>query len=157
MKLTIIPSDKTIGIDNNFLLKIKENLSWIPSNIHAVQWDETWGEIEYNDGTPNKKIEELGIYEQAIEDYQNEIQRKEDETIAKENARDYWEELRVKRNSNLQECDWTQIPDAPLSDTQKTEWQNYRLLLRNLPENIQDPKSLVLDSLHSDWPTQPQK
>lgn len=157
MKLTIIPSDKTIGIDNNFLLNIKENLSWIPSNIHAVQWYETWGEIEYNDGTPNKKIEELGIYEQAIEDYQNEIQRIEDETIAKENARDYWEELRKKRNSNLQQCDWTQIPDAPLSDTQKTEWQNYRLLLRNLPENIQDPKSLVLDSLHSDWPTQPQK
>jgi len=157
MKLTIIPSDKTIGIDNNFLLKIKENLSWIPSNIHAVQWDETWGEIEYNDGTPNKKIEELGIYEQAIKDYQNEIQRRKDEKIAEENARDYWEELRVERNSKLQECDWTQIPDAPLSDTQKTEWQNYRLLLRNLPENIQDPKSLVLDSLHSDWPTQPQK
>jgi hypothetical protein len=161
MRLTIVPEDKLISIDNHSLLGMKENLSWIPSNIHAVQWYETWGEVEYNDGSPNEKIEELGIYQQAVIDHQNEIQRIEDEKIAAEivaeNARDYWKELRVIRNFNLQECDWTQIPDAPLSDTQKTEWQNYRQLLRNLPENIQDPKPLVLDSSHSDWPTKPQE
>jgi hypothetical protein len=161
MKLTIIPSDKTICIDEQCILGIQQDLSWIPTDIHALQWYDTYGEVEYNDGSPNEKIEELGIYQQAVIDHQNEIQRIEDEKItaeiAAENARNYWKELRVIRNFNLQECDWTQIPDAPLSDTQKTEWQNYRQLLRNLPENIQDPKPLVLDSSHSDWPTKPQE
>jgi hypothetical protein len=67
MRLTIIPGDKAIGIGGEFLLKIQEDLSWIPSNVRAVQWYDTWGEIEYGDGFPNEKIEELGIYEQATQ------------------------------------------------------------------------------------------
>ena len=58
MRLIIIPSDKAIGIDGEFFSKIGEDLSWIPSNIHAIQWYDTWGEVEYNDGSPNEKIEE---------------------------------------------------------------------------------------------------
>ena len=159
MKLTIVPGDKAIGIDGEFLLKIQEDLSWIPTNIHALQWYDTYGEVEYNDGSPNEKIEELGIYQQAVIDYQNEIQRLEDEKIAQEAAseaaRDYWSELRMMRDQLLSNSDWTQIPDAPLTETQKTAWQTYRQQLRDLPENIQDPKPLVLDSSHSDWPISP--
>jgi hypothetical protein len=159
MKLTIVPSDKTICIDGQCILEIQQDLSWIPTNIHALQWYDTYGEVEYNDGSPNEKIEELGIYQQAVIDYQNEIQRLEDEKIAQEAAseaaRDYWVELRIMRDQLLSNSDWTQIPDAPLTETQKTAWQTYRQQLRDLPENIQDPKPLVLDSSHSDWPISP--
>lgn len=159
MKLTIVPSDKTICIDGQCILEIQQDLSWIPTNIHALQWYDTYGEVEYNDGSPNEKIEELGIYQQAVIDYQNEIQRLEDEKIAQEAAseaaRDYWSELRMMRDQLLSNSDWTQIPDAPLTETQKTAWQTYRQQLRDLPENIQDPKPLVLDSSHSDWPISP--
>ena len=159
MKLTIVPSDKTICIDGQCILKIQQDLSWIPTNIHALQWYDTYGEVEYNDGSPNEKIEELGIYQQAVIDYQNEIQRLEDEKIAQEAAseaaKDYWAELRIMRDQLLSNSDWTQIPDAPLTETQKTTWQTYRQQLRDLPENIQDPKPLVLDSSHSDWPISP--
>ena len=159
MRLTIVPSDKTICIDGQGILGIQQDLSWIPTNIHALQWYDTYGEIEYNNGSPNEKIEELGIYQQAVIDYQNEIQRLENEKIAQEAAfeaaRDYWKEFRNLRDYRLKESDWTQIPDAPLTETQKTSWQTYRQQLRDLPENIQDPKPLVLDSSHSDWPISP--
>lgn len=158
MRLIIIPEDKLIAINNQYL-NCKQDLSWIPTNIHALQWYDTYGEIEYNDGSPNEKIEELGIYQQAVIDHQNEIQRLEDEKIAQEAAfeaaRDYWGGLRIMRDQLLSNCDWTQIPDAPLTETQKVAWQTYRQQLRDLPENIQDPKPLVLDSSHSDWPISP--
>lgn len=159
MRLTIISSDKTICIDGQCISGIEQDLSWIPTNIHALQWYDTYGEVEYNDGSPNEKIEELGIYQQAVIDYQNEIQRLENEKIAKEAAleaaRNYWDELRIMRDKLLSMSDWTQIPDAPLTETQKIVWQTYRQQLRDLPENIQDPKPLVLNSSHSDWPISP--
>lgn len=153
MRITIIPGDKAIGIDGLFFLNIEEDLSWIPANIHAVQWYNTWGEIEYNDGSPNEKIEELGIFEQAIEDHKNEIQRLKDEEDRKESERDYWKELRILRNALLTDSDWTQSRDVLLDNDQ--EWKDYRQTLRDLPDNIDDPKFLVLDPNHSDWPTPP--
>jgi hypothetical protein len=152
MKLTIIPSDKYIAVDSDGILKIQQDLSWIPSNVHALQWYDTWGEVEYNDGTANERIEELGIFEQAVADFNNEKQRIQDELDAIEAARDYWEELRILRNQRLSDCDWTQVADVQLSDAQKAEWTLYRQQLRDLPENIADPKPLVLDPNHSSWP-----
>ena len=159
MRIAIIPSDKSIGIDGEFLLKIEQDFSWIPENVHAVQWYDTWGEVEYADGSPNERIEELGLYEQAIVDFNNEIQRIEDKQKAQEEAieasRDYWEELRDLRNQRLTQSDWTQVYDAPLTELQKTAWQTYRQQLRDLPENITEPKPLVLDSNHPSWPILP--
>lgn len=159
MRLTIIPSDKAIGINGEFISNIGEDLSWVPSDIHAVQWYDTWGEIEYNDGSPNEKIEELGIFSQASETFENEKVRLENERLAEEAAleaaRDYWAELRSKRDQLLSNCDWTQSPDSPLSDAKKEEWRIYRQALRDLPDNISDPKPLVIDSNHSDWPLAP--
>lgn len=156
MRITIIPADKYISIDNEAFTQMKhQDLSWIPSNVHALQWYDTWGEVEYNDGTLNERIEELGIFEQVFVDFNNEKKRIEDEKIAEEMARDYWEELRDLRNLRLLECDWTQVADVQLSDAQKTEWTLYRQQLRDLPENITDPKPLVLDYNHSSWPIIP--
>jgi hypothetical protein len=159
MKLTIIPVDRSITINQETIFNIEQNLDWIPENIHAVQWYDTYGEIEYKTNVPNEKIFELGIFEQAIIDYNNEKNRIEEEKIQKEleieSSRDYWKELRDIRNYKLQECDWTQILDTPLSEEQKINWKNYRQELRNLPENIQDPKPLVLDLSHLSWPINP--
>jgi len=159
MRLIIIPGDNFISIDGQGFLNIEQDLSWIPQNVHAVQWYDTWGEVEYNDGSQNERIEELGIFEQAIEDYNNEDERIENKKIndaeETEAARDYWEELRVLRNRRLTESDWTQVADAPLTEEQKDAWKNYRQQLRDLPENINDPKPLVLDPNHSNWTIKP--
>ena len=61
-----------------------------------------------------------------------EVVSKPESTNAEKNAAAL-EELRVKRDSALQWCDWTQVPDSPLTDTKKTEWATYRQTLRDLP------------------------
>ena len=53
------------------------------------------------------------------------------------------------------QSDWTQLPDVQLSEEQKESWRIYRQQLRDLPENVEDPKPLVLDINHSDWPVAP--
>lgn len=152
MRLTIVPVDKSIILDGKALIRIKQDLSWIPSDIHAVQWYDDCGEVEYNDGKPNEKITSLGIYEQAIIDHNNELERRIREL---EESRDYWEELRGIRNHYLFNSDWTQFTDSPLLDDKKLEWQLYRQKLRELPEIVTDPKPLVLDLNHPDWPVPP--
>lgn len=42
-------------------------------------------------------------------------------------------ELRRIRNEMLLGCDWTQLPNAPLTDEKKKEWETYRQALRDLP------------------------
>jgi len=160
MRLTIIPADKSIGIDGQFLLNIQQDLSWIPQDIHAVQWFGDHGSIEYIESIPNLEITELGIFEQAILDYNNEIQRIESEEelkkIQQELSRDYWQELREVRNSLLLRTDWTQLPDNNLTNEQKDAWAIYRQALRNITDEINDPKPLVLDLNHPYWPIPPQ-
>jgi hypothetical protein len=58
-------------------------------------------------------------------------------------------QLRQQRNSKLQECDYTQLVDAPLSVEQKALWAIYRQALRDLPANTLIPSNPV-------WPTQPE-
>lgn len=47
MRLTIIPVDGTIGVDNYFYSNLDLTSCNIPSNIHALQWYETEGEVEF--------------------------------------------------------------------------------------------------------------
>jgi hypothetical protein len=74
--------------------------------------------------------------------------RKPDEEIEAVEVHKYWLTLRKNRNGLLSESDWTQIPDAPLTEAQKTEWQTYRQQLRDLPANTEDPRNVT-------WPTKP--
>lgn len=66
-----------------------------------------------------------------------------EETRAKTDA--LWEQIRIKRNRLLAECDWTQLSDSPVD---KTAWAEYRQILRDLPDNWTDPRLVV-------WPEPP--
>ena len=57
-------------------------------------------------------------------------------------------EVRSQRNQLLSESDWTQIPDSPLSDSNKTAWATYRQALRDITDN-----ATSLDDVT--WPTKP--
>ena len=74
------------------------------------------------------------------------IRPKTQEEINQENE-GLWISIRSKRNMLLQESDWTQIPDSPLPEGKKLEWQGYRLNLRNIT-NQPDPKNII-------WPVKP--
>ena len=61
---------------------------------------------------------------------------------AAENAREtisVWNTFRIARNALLASNDWTQGADSPLTDEVKAEWAVHRQLLRDLPENTDDP------------------
>jgi len=60
-------------------------------------------------------------------------------------------ELRLRRDLMLADTDWTQLPDSPLSDSAKNEWQEYREKLRNLPSENED----ILDIDDVSFPTPP--
>ena len=42
-------------------------------------------------------------------------------------------DIRKQRNAILSQTDWTQMPDSPLTDTQKAQYKAYRQALRDLP------------------------
>ena len=44
--------------------------------------------------------------------------------------------LRNIRNQLLEESDWTQMSDSPLSTEKKTEWQDYRQELRDITKKF---------------------
>ena len=66
MTLTIIKDDKFVSVDGEGLIL---NAVVLASNIHAVQFDGTNGEIEYNDGTANEAITSISAYSTITDDH----------------------------------------------------------------------------------------
>lgn len=58
-----------------------------------------------------------------------------------------WSSIRSTRNKKLQESDWTQVDDAPLSNVEKAAWASYRQALRDIT-NQADPFAI-------EWPQAP--
>jgi hypothetical protein len=107
MKLTIIPSDGAV-YENGVCYS---NLTWqsTPLNVHALQWLDVAGWIEFNNGTPNEDITVLPQWAN--------------------NAMDAWtvantpvpppppvpptaEQNKQTAVNKLQTTDWTTIPDV---------------------------------------------
>lgn len=73
MRLTIIPSDGFVSVDGEGYSGI--DLSFMPADIHAVQWYDTEGEIEYRDSrgraTRNETIEDVAVFQPAVVAWQS--------------------------------------------------------------------------------------
>jgi hypothetical protein len=123
---------------DNYELLMPDYIEWLKSQDLWTDEDET----KHNLALQNK-------------------QQKEEEEIRLQNEREasinYWDMLRMIRNSRLQETDWTQTLDIQniLSTEDKQKWSSYRQQLRDLPENVTDPKPLCLDMNHPEWPILP--
>lgn len=170
-RMVYIADDGTLNVEGETLFGI--HFDWMPDDIHAIQWygEEVGGELEFKmEGGPfgtkphNERFSELGEWQQLIDAFFEEKQRRLDAEIAAaeaaEAARDYWAELRSIRDSLLMQSDWTQLPDVSLTEEQKSAWSVYRQQLRDLPGGITDPKPMVVafynGEIHPDWPIQPQ-
>ena len=44
--------------------------------------------------------------------------------------------LRAERNGLLKDSDWTDLPNTPLTDEKKSEWQTYRTNLRDITDGL---------------------
>ena len=58
--------------------------------------------------------------------------------VATEYTPDIFPIIRNARNGLLEESDWTQVNDSPLTDAKKAEWATYRQALRDLPSQYTD-------------------
>lgn len=72
----------------------------------------------------------------------------EDSALIANRLEKQWTMLRYQRDVKLTACDWTQLPDSPLNAQDKSAWTTYRQMLRDLPENTEDPTWPV-------WPNLP--
>jgi hypothetical protein len=59
MKLTIIPADGSVGEDGKFYNNLNLSSCVIPANVHALQWNDVAGWIEFNEPIPNEEITAL--------------------------------------------------------------------------------------------------
>jgi virulence-associated protein VagC len=57
-------------------------------------------------------------------------------------------EVRAQRDALLAACDWTQMPDSPLSEEEKVAYQTYRQALRDVPQQKGFPETI-------NWPEEP--
>lgn len=87
-----------------------------------------------------------------IEGYHDRLQYKIIGGVPTEYTPDINPVVRTIRNGLLEDSDWTQSPDSPLTTEKKTEWATYRQALRDVPatnSSVTDIDSVV-------WPTKPQ-
>jgi len=58
-----------------------------------------------------------------------------------------WTEVRQQRDILLNQCDWTQMADSPISGSTLTDWQTYRQSLRDITTQS--------NPFEISWPTKP--
>ena len=108
MKVSIIPSDKTIIVDGQALTFDYD----IDPTIHALQWDGDSGEIEYKDGTANEQFTDSTLVDSLVSAYEDEVERLEaeaqanaqavvDEAEALEAAKTYADHRRARYDDEL--------------------------------------------------------
>jgi|694.fasta_scaffold106532_5 hypothetical protein len=145
MKLTIIPSDGAV-YENGVCYS---NLTWAgtPIDVHALQWLNEAGWIEFNDGKQNQEID-------SLPDWANNAMAAW--TVAntpKPPSPPTVEENKATASQKLYETDWTTIPDVSDSTksnpylTNVSEFLTYRNTVRQYAINP------IAGNI--DWPTIP--
>jgi hypothetical protein len=71
MELRVVTEDRVMTIDGKGLTFDFE----LDTNIGAIQWDGSAGEVEYNDATPNLPITDFSDYQYLVDAHAVEKQR----------------------------------------------------------------------------------
>ena len=129
MRLSIIADDKMVIIDGVAYSGL--DLSFLDSDIWAVQWDTDKGHVEKRDYSVTE-ITDITPYNAAKTKWVEADQAAKATTPTTET------DVRDERGNLLNTSDWTVLPDSPLSDSKIAEWKTYRQTLRDLPANTAD-------------------
>jgi hypothetical protein len=106
MKLTIIPGDGSVGEDGVFYNNLDLASCNIPANVHALQWDDAAGWIEFKDPVPNEEITSLPAWANCCMTKWTEANtpKPPEPPTAIQNKN--------TATQKLQATDWTTIPDV---------------------------------------------
>ena len=150
MKLTIIPTDGSVGENEIFYLGLDLSSCNIPADVHALQWQDTAGWIEYNSSlVENQPITELPAWANCC------MTKWTEANTPVPPAPPTAEQNKTAAVNKLQATDWTTIPDVGdptksnpyLSNVQ--DFVTYRNAVRQYAIN---PVAGTIN-----WPTLPQE
>ena len=54
-----------------------------------------------------------------------------------------WRKIRKQRNQLLKDSDYIMVSDAPITTEKKEEWETYRQVLRDIPQDYDSPDEVV--------------
>ena len=106
MKLTIIPADGSVGEDDKFYNDLNLSSCSIPADVHALQWRDTAGWIEYNTPIPNDPITELPAWANCC------MTKWTEANTPVPPSPPTAEQNKTTAVNKLQATDWTTIPDV---------------------------------------------
>jgi hypothetical protein len=107
MKLTIIPVSGSVGEDEKFYNDLDLISCNIPADVHALQWQDTAGWIEFNEPIPNEAITVLPSWANCCMTKWTEANQPPappGPPTAEQN--------KATATSKLQATDWATIPDV---------------------------------------------
>lgn len=143
MRVTIISSDKMVYVDS-FAYELTD-MSFVPSEVRALQWFGANGWIEFNNGTSNQEITELpdwantSIQEWEALDYaaKNPPPPSQDQLIA---------QCKEEAKRRLQDTDYSELSDVKAVLSNYPDFATYRSQVRGIYLNpVASPV----------WPMQP--
>ena len=145
-RLTIVVDDGAVYIGKQGYSDMDLTPCNIPSDIHAVQWENNKGVMEYRDFRQNEEIFEITDWMQSCinlyytTDYN--IKNPSPPTV---------EEIRMMNEGHakvlLFQSDWAALADTNLQN--QAEWDAYRAALRAI---VQNPPDTLIET----WPTKPE-
>ena len=140
--VTVVPEDKMIIVDKQAL---RFDFA-APANLHALQWHDSAGHIEYTDGQPNRPLTSAdydAVVAPFVALWQAEYDRLEEERNRPLTPEKKAELIRQQRNALLSATDYRMMPDYPMSELCRENLKLYRQLLRDIPEQPGFPNSVV--------------
>jgi hypothetical protein len=149
MKLTVIPVDGTVNEDGKAYIGLNLSSCNIPANVHALQWQDTAGWIEFKDPTPNQPITELPAWANCCMNKWTEANtpKPPEPPTAEQNK-----QIAVNK---LQATDWTTIPDVgdpTKSNPYLSNVQDFVVYRNAIRQYAINPVAGAIN-----WPTLPQE
>jgi hypothetical protein len=149
MKLTIIPVDGSVGENDVFYLGLDLSSCNIPADVHALQWQDTAGSIEYNTPIPNEPITELPAWASCC------MTKWTEANTPVPPAPPTAEQNKSTAVNKLQATDWTTIPDVGDS----TKSNPYLSNVQDFVTYRNAVRQYAINPVAGDinWPTLPQE
>ena len=150
MKLTIIPADGSVGENDVFYLGLDLSSCSIPADVHALQWQDTAGWIEYSSPlVENQPITELPAWANCC------MTKWTEANTPVPPAPPTAEQNKLTAVSKLQATDWTTIPDVGDS----TKSNPYLSNVQDFVTYRNAVRQYAINPVAGDinWPTLPQE
>jgi hypothetical protein len=150
MKLTIIPVDGAVGKDSKFYNGLALSSCNIPSDVHALQWNDTAGWIEYNSSEiDNETITQLPAWANCCVTKWDEKNNQPTPDPLPPTA----EENKSTAIGKLYDTDWAAMPDV--SDSTKSN--PYLVNVQDFVTYRSTVRQIVVYPVAGDinWPTVP--